>query len=139
MNPWQRATYDQCQPLSPRIGGSAMRLPCRLWLLTAAAMTASGCRERDQPGPALAQTDSIPTTIAGDSIAISTTESAQQVARQGVFKAVHAGGPGCAKPSDETMKLYEKYGAWHFCFSYAFRREATIFSDMTNAVYDVIT
>ncbi len=45
----------------------------------------------------------------------------------------------CVEPKEDRMATYSSYGAVQVCFSYGFRADASIETDLTNAVWDVIT
>ncbi len=80
-------------------------------------------------------------TAAGSGTSASSAPDTSTSAKtyQGVYKVINNGGPGCAPaPSEEARKLYDKYGAWHFCFTYKFQKKADFFSDVTNIVWDGI-
>lgn len=48
------------------------------------------------------------------------------------------GGPGCTKPSEEIMRLYDRYDAVHYCFSYALRIDGSWHDAVTSIVWDAI-
>lgn len=58
--------------------------------------------------------------------------------RKGGFTPIEAGGPGCRAPTKEMMATYDKYGAQHFCFSYALDASSTWHTVVTDAVYKAI-
>lgn len=49
------------------------------------------------------------------------------------------GAPDCSRPNEQTLTEYEEYGAVGICYSYSMRRDADIFSNITNAVFDIMT
>jgi hypothetical protein len=77
------------------------------------------------------------TLASKETTAIASDKSAGTGAYQGVYKVINNGGPGCAaKLTEEASTLYDKYGAWHYCFTYKFAKNHDFFSDVTNIVWD---
>lgn len=84
---------------------------------------------------AMAYTTLLSATVA---LASEATSSENPTASAAVFKVINAGGPGCPPTTPEVRALFDKYRAWHYCFTYKFAAEADFFTDVTNIVYDVI-
>lgn len=56
------------------------------------------------------------------------------------FKAIEMkGATKCTKPNQKIMTDYGEFGAVGICYSYKMKRNADIFSNITNAVWDVFT
>lgn len=82
------------------------------------------------PGPSLEP-------LAG-AIPMSADLHPQSAPRKSGYTRIVAGGPGCNAPTKEVMTSYEKYGAQHFCFSYALDASSGWAASLTRAVYDAI-
>ncbi len=83
------------------------------------------------PGPTLRP-------FAAEAAGMGTRVLAAAPLRKGAHTVINSGGPGCKTPTKQEMEVYDKFGAQHFCFTYAMEANSTWHTLLTDAVYRAI-
>ena len=114
------------------------RLCSRLFFL-AVSVTTTGCGGEKEAASQKATADSAATASVAGTAPPTQAPPPEQQLPQSAFHLINKGGPGCKEPTPEARALHDKYGAQFFCFSYEFRVDGSVFSDIAILTKDMIT